>query len=142
MKESQYRLYSNYCRGTSRSWNSLEGLPSMYYPGPMLLNFRVWMRTVVSNMVTLLFFVFFWFKWVPDRGPEQRESNLTVLCVMIIIILISCIIIYYYQIMKLLIMENHPSWNWKRSSTLLFTKHRYLEMVKVNNVAKCFWRHE
>jgi hypothetical protein len=32
---------------------------------------------------------FFWFKRVPDQGPEQRESNLTVLCLLIIIILIS-----------------------------------------------------
>jgi hypothetical protein len=29
----------------------LEGLPSKYYPGPMLLNFRVLMGTGVSNMV-------------------------------------------------------------------------------------------
>jgi hypothetical protein len=41
------------------------------------------------------FFVFFWFNWVLDRGPEQRESKLTVLCLLIIIILISYIIIYY-----------------------------------------------
>jgi hypothetical protein len=24
-------------------------------------------------------FVFFWFMWVPDQGPEQRESKETVL---------------------------------------------------------------
>jgi len=41
MKESLYRLYSNYHRSTSRAWNSLEGLTSRYYPGPMLLNFSV-----------------------------------------------------------------------------------------------------
>jgi hypothetical protein len=40
-------------------------------------------------------YVFFWFKRVLDQGPEQRESNLTVLCLLIIIILISYIIIYY-----------------------------------------------
>ncbi len=40
--------------------------------------------------------LFFWFKRVPDWGPEQRESNLTVLCLLIIKILISYIIIYYY----------------------------------------------
>jgi hypothetical protein len=56
-----------------------------------------------------------WFKRVLDRGPEQRESNLTVLCPLIIIILISYIIIYYI-IIKLLIMENHPSRNRKRNS--------------------------
>jgi hypothetical protein len=50
-----------------------------------------------------------------DRGPERRESKLTVLCPMIIIILISYIIIYYI-IIKLLIMENHPSQNRKRNS--------------------------
>ncbi len=57
---------------------------------------------------------FFWFKQVLDRGPEQRESKLTVLCLLIIIILIIKIIIYYI-IIKLLIMENHPSRNQKRN---------------------------
>jgi hypothetical protein len=51
---------------------------------------------------------YFWFKRVLDRGPEQRESKLTVLCMLIIIILISYII--------LLIMENYPSQNQKRNS--------------------------
>ncbi len=51
---------------------------------------------------------FFWFKWVLDQGPEQRESKLTVLCPLIIMILIGKIIIYYI-IIELLIMENHPS---------------------------------
>ncbi len=55
---------------------------------------------------------FFWFKWVPDWGPEQRESYLTVLCLHIIIIL-NC-----YIIIKLLIMENHPSQNRKRNSNM------------------------
>ncbi len=32
---------------------------------------------------------FFWFKWVLDRGPEQRESKMTVLCLLITIILIN-----------------------------------------------------
>jgi hypothetical protein len=40
---------------------------------------------------------------------------MTVLCVLIIIILISYITIYYI-IIKLLIMENHPSQNWKQNS--------------------------
>jgi hypothetical protein len=39
--------------------------------------------------------VFFWFKRVLDRAPEQRESKLTVLCLLILIILISYIIMYY-----------------------------------------------
>ncbi len=66
------------------------------------------------------FFVFvFWFKRVLDRGREQRESNLTVLCQLIIIILISYILMYYI-IMKLLIVENHPSRNRKRNSRLIF----------------------
>jgi len=47
---------------------------------------------------------------VLDRGPEQRESNLTVLCPPIIIISIS------YIIIKLLIMENHPTWDQKWNS--------------------------
>ncbi len=38
--------------------------------------------------------IFFWFKRVLDRGPELRESKLTVLCPLIIITLISYIIIY------------------------------------------------
>ncbi len=58
---------------------------------------------------------FFWFKRVLDRGPEQRESKLTVLCLLIIQKLISYIIIYYI-IFKLLIMETHPSRNQKRNS--------------------------
>ncbi len=40
--------------GPSRTWNSLEGLPSKYYPRPMLLNFSVPMGTGVSSMVNLL----------------------------------------------------------------------------------------
>ncbi len=52
----------------------------------------------------------FWFKRVLDWGPEQRESNKTVLYPQIIIILIS------YIIIQLLIMENRQSRNWKRNS--------------------------
>jgi hypothetical protein len=40
--------------GGSRTCNSLEGLPSKYYTGPMLLNFSVRMGIGVSNMVNLL----------------------------------------------------------------------------------------
>jgi hypothetical protein len=50
-KESLRRLYSvrrGRGIGASRTWNSLEGLPSKYYPGPMLLNFSVRMGTGVS----------------------------------------------------------------------------------------------
>ncbi len=43
---------------------------------------------------------FFWFKQIPDQGPEQRESNLIGLCPLIIIILITYIIIYYYEIIN------------------------------------------
>ncbi len=57
--------------------------------------------------------MFFWFKRVPDSVPEQRESNLTVLYLLIIIILISYIIIKSFNN---LIMENHPSQNWKQNS--------------------------
>ncbi len=42
--------------------------------------------------------VFFWFKRVLDRAPEQRESKLTVLCPLIFILLISYIIMYYFII--------------------------------------------
>jgi hypothetical protein len=52
MKESQYRLYTNYCRNVSRTWKFLEGLPFKYYPGPVLLNFSVRMGIGVSNMLT------------------------------------------------------------------------------------------
>ncbi len=40
--------------GASRTWNSLEGLASKYYSGPLLLNFRVRMETGISNMVNPL----------------------------------------------------------------------------------------
>ncbi len=40
--------------------------------------------------------MFFLVKRVPGRGPEQRESEKTVLYLQIITILISYIIIYYY----------------------------------------------
>ncbi len=55
--------------------------------------------------------VFFLFKRVPHQGPEQRESRLTVLCLLIIIILV--ILLY---IILLLIMENHPCRNQKWNS--------------------------
>ncbi len=61
----------------------------------------------------------FWFMRVLDRGPEQRESILTVLCPLIIIIFINYIIIFYI-IIKLLIMENHPSQNRKWNSVIDF----------------------
>ncbi len=44
---------------------------------------------------------FFLFKRVLDRGPEQRESKLTVLCPLIYTVLVSYIMIYYI-IIKLL----------------------------------------
>ncbi len=50
-------------------------------------------------------------KRVPGWGPEQRETEKTVLYLQNIIIFIS------YVIIKLLIMENHPSWNWKWNCT-------------------------
>jgi hypothetical protein len=53
----------------------------------------------------------------PGPGPKHRESKMTVLCLLIIIILISYIIIYCI-IIKLLIMENHPSQNRKQNSRL------------------------
>jgi hypothetical protein len=59
----------------------------------------------------------FSFNRVLGPGSEQRVSKLTVLSPLNIIILISFIIIYYI-IIKLLIMENHPSQNWKRNSLL------------------------
>ncbi len=40
--------------GAIRTWISLEGLPSKYYSGPLLLNFSVRMGTGVSNMVNPL----------------------------------------------------------------------------------------
>ncbi len=54
--------------------------------------------------------VFFFVTRVTGRGPEQRESEKTVLYLQIIIILIS------YIIIKLLINENHPSQKRKQSS--------------------------
>ncbi len=47
-----------------------------------------------------------------DEAQGQRESEKTVLYLQIIIILIS------YIIIKLLIIENHPSQNWKWNSLI------------------------
>ncbi len=44
--------------GAIRTWNTLEGLPSKYYPGPMLRNFSVQTGTGVSNMINLLTWLF------------------------------------------------------------------------------------
>ncbi len=79
------------------------------------------LATFYLNMGNSSKHVFFWFKRVLSRGPEQRESKLTVLCPLIIIILISYII--YYIIIKLLIMENHPSRNWKQNFTWFVLNH-------------------
>jgi hypothetical protein len=70
--------------------------------------------------------VIFLVEQVLGRGPEQRESKETVLCPLVIIILISYIIIYHI-IIKLLIMENHPSWNQKWNS---------VKLVKIINLRK------
>jgi hypothetical protein len=53
---------------------------------------------ITSNIGYTYGLIYFWFKRVPDQGPEQRESNLTVLCPLIII---------YYIIINLYIMQ----WN-------------------------------
>ncbi len=74
---------------------------------------RIQRGQLTSNLIVL------WFKRFLDRGPEQRESKLTVLCLLIIIVLISDIIIYYI-IIKLLIIENHPSRNQKQNLIVLF----------------------
>jgi hypothetical protein len=80
----------------------------------------------------MIIVVFLWFKWVPDQGPEQRESNLTVLCPLIIIILISFIVIYYIVI-KLLIMQNHPSRNRKRNSMIIVLSQVFFTKECNNN---------
>ncbi len=68
------------------------------------------------NIYFLFYLIYvFWLKRVLDRGPEHWKSKMTLPCLLIIIALISSIIIYYI-IIKLLIMENHPRWNWKRNS--------------------------
>ncbi len=59
--------------------------------------------------------LFFLVKRVPGWGPEQRESEKTVLYPQVIIILIS------YIVIKLLIIENHPSRNWKQNCSSLFS---------------------
>ncbi len=75
------------------------------------LNFHNFCKLSSCDFRILWFqFFFFWFKRFPDWGPEQRESNLTVLCPHIIIILIR------YIIIKLLMMENHPSRNREQNS--------------------------
>ncbi len=57
---------------------------------------------------------------VLDRGTEQRESKLTVLCPLIIIIFISYIITFYIIIKLLIMEENHPSQNQKWNSVIDF----------------------
>jgi hypothetical protein len=64
----------------------------------------------MTKIILNLFLLFFLFKWVLHGGQEQRESKLTVLCLLIIMILINYTIVYYIVI-KLLIMEYHPSQN-------------------------------
>ncbi len=102
-----------------------------------------WYPLPISGVTTLKALLF---KRVPDWGPEQRESKLTVHCLLIIIILSSYIIIYYI-IIKLLIMGNHPSQNWKWNpdifwrSCLLFLKMDVKESVlnhfKINLNLQC-----
>jgi hypothetical protein len=48
-------------------------------------------------------------KWVPDRGPEQRESIKTVLYLLIIIIIIIIILISYIIIQLLIKMRAIPA---------------------------------
>jgi hypothetical protein len=61
---------------------------------------KIFGQVLVLYLVCLQYEMFFWFMRVPDRGREQRESNITVLSLLIIIILISYVIIYYYQIIN------------------------------------------
>ncbi len=51
---SKFFCLHDYVKWHNRTWNSLEGLPSKYYLGRILLNNSVWMRTGASNMVTKL----------------------------------------------------------------------------------------
>jgi hypothetical protein len=52
---------------------------------------------LIMFIVNRVIFFNFLVKWVPGRGPVQRESGKTVLYPLIIIILLfSYIIIYYY----------------------------------------------
>ncbi len=61
-----------------------------------ILCFEMWLNHLESfggkRWDSFIFFI----KRVPGRGPERREPNKAVLCLLIIIILISYIIIYYY----------------------------------------------
>jgi hypothetical protein len=75
---------------------------------------------MTSLVVKVVMPMVFLFKRVPDRGPEQRESNLTVLYQHIIIILIG------YIIIKLLTMENHSSRNRKWNSRPMVVKEMML----------------
>jgi hypothetical protein len=68
-------------------------------------------------------------KQFPGRGPEQRESEKTVLYLQMIVILISYTIIYYNYIIKLLIIENRPSQNRKQN-----TKSCYLSFESFKKV--------
>ncbi len=106
-----------------------------------LLNIIVLLNIVEMSKQSRKLFLLF--KQVLDRGPEQKEPNVTVLYPHIIIILISSIII------KLLIMKNHPSRSRKRNSLLFFHLFRmaylydYIEMcssIHLNFQAHVIWR--
>ncbi len=62
-------------------------------------------------------FLFFWFKRVLDRGPEQRESKLSVLCLLITIILISYKMINYGE-------PSQPKLETELSKFDVFTSHK------------------
>jgi hypothetical protein len=85
-------------------------------------------------IVSFIFLV----KRVPGQGPEQRESEKTVLYPQIIIILIS------YIIINLLINKNHQSQNRKRNSSFICCLRKVLfafsELPSIGsnlNYAKC-----
>jgi hypothetical protein len=54
MKEGQCSLYLKNCTSTTRTWNTLEGIPFKYYTRTMLLNFSVWVGNGASNIATPL----------------------------------------------------------------------------------------
>ncbi len=82
---------------------------------------KLWLKIFYLNFKK---FGFFWFKRVLHWGPEQRESKLSVLCLLINLMLISYMIIYYI-IIKFLIMENHPHWNRKQNLPNNFALFRF-----------------
>ncbi len=93
----------------------------------VLINKNIWISNNWNIFWRLHYYCCFLVKRILGRGPGQRESEKTVLYLHIIVILIT------YIIIKLLIMENHPSRNQKWNFSLLsYDKHKNLMLPQMS----------